>query len=203
MTKKATGKPGLRGKKTLLLHNYDLFIERQARLSITAESSWDYSSDDASMKMELLILDDLTIFAIRARRLLELCGLTSSLNRVKISPLRFNAQAKECIYERMDRQALGFETLLNRIIHMANFEYFHSWSFLQTYLGVKLDLYESFVRFKEGENRMDGVMFLHDKRNGTAFYFLKDIIKASIEVADAIVETCSNADVAIELSFRV
>ena len=50
---------------------------------------------------------------------------------------------------------------------------------------------------------MDGVMFLHDKRNGIAFYFLKDIIKASIEVADAIVETCSNADVAIELSFRV
>ena len=31
MTKKATGKPGLRGKKTLLLHNYDLFIERQAQ----------------------------------------------------------------------------------------------------------------------------------------------------------------------------
>jgi hypothetical protein len=27
MTKKATGKPGLRGKKTLLLHNYDFYRE--------------------------------------------------------------------------------------------------------------------------------------------------------------------------------
>jgi hypothetical protein len=64
-------------RKPLLFHNYDLFLERLTRLYTFACATGEPDFSEVSSKRELLLLDDLTIFAITARRLIE--GLLASL----------------------------------------------------------------------------------------------------------------------------
>ena len=89
MVAKQAGQPDLTDKKTLLIHNYDLFLDRQTRLFATANSQAFCKWGDINEKRDLLLLDDLTIFTISGRRLLNLCRLVSAANRVAALPVTF------------------------------------------------------------------------------------------------------------------
>src|SRR5262245_53174656 len=85
---------GIAAKKDLILHTYDAFLTAQTRLFTLAPSRGTNESDEISRKQELLLLDDLTAFAISARRLIELTRLKSFANGVKI-PFAYLDQREE------------------------------------------------------------------------------------------------------------
>jgi hypothetical protein len=201
MSDKKRSKPGLESKKTLLLHNYDLFLDRQTRLFATANSKALCESEDISTKRELLLLDDLTIFAIAARRLLDLCGLKSAANKFRIAPIRYGSDGK---YTRVDEQTVGFETLLNRLIHMSYFQYFDNFRHLKIFAGIKVsnrDLYYRNVTELE-RDLIDGVFLVQDTNNGSQLYLLKDLVDVSVKVAEKITDTCERADVILDYFVR-
>jgi hypothetical protein len=178
-----------------------LFLERQTRLFATANSKALCGSNDIDAKRELLLLDDLTIFAIAARRLLDLCGLNSSANKFKIAPVRYN---NEGVPVRIAGEAIGFETLLNRLIHMSYFEYFDSLHRLKILSGIKVehrDLY-SLDRSKLENDLIEGVFFVEDTNSSPGLYLLKDLIEVSVEVAEKITDTCERADVILDYFVR-
>jgi hypothetical protein len=76
--------PSLDHKKDLILHTYDSFLIAQTRLFVQACSNTESDSAEINRRRELLLLDDLTSFAIAARRLVELTGLKSFANRCMI-----------------------------------------------------------------------------------------------------------------------
>jgi hypothetical protein len=136
MTDKKGGRPGLASRKTLLIHNYELFLDRQTRLFATANSKAYCLSLDISEKRELLLLDDLTIFAISGRRLLDLCGLVSSANTVKLEPVVFDSASVSFLH--VEAKSIGFETLLNRLLHLSYFQYIDDLNHLKIFAGKKV-----------------------------------------------------------------
>jgi hypothetical protein len=92
MAKKAA--PSLESRKDLILHTYDLFLISQTRLFVQARSNEGSDSNEINRRRELLLLDDLTGFAIAARRLVELTGLKSFANRCLV-PMVYLDQAEE------------------------------------------------------------------------------------------------------------
>ena len=76
--------PSLRGKKDLIRHTYDSFLVAQTRLFVQSCSNREAESAEINRRRELLLLDDLTGFAIAARRLVELTGLKSFANRCMV-----------------------------------------------------------------------------------------------------------------------
>jgi hypothetical protein len=50
---------------------------------------------------------------------------------------------------------------------------------------------------------IDGIFLLHDKRNGVGVYLLKDLIEASITVAEKVVDTCLEAGVCLGYDMRL
>jgi len=70
----------------------------------------------------LLLLDDLTGFAIAARRLVELTGLKSFANRCMV-PMVFLDQTEEPYQVKKLDNKIGFHTLMNRLIHASTIEH--------------------------------------------------------------------------------
>jgi len=196
-----TGKPGLVDKKNLLVHNYDLFLEKQVRLFCAAAPNIGYISSEISAKFDTLILDDLIIFAISCRRLIELCGLRSASNSFKIAPLRFDPTMKDYCFERMQKEAIGFATLCNNIIHMANFTYINDWRLIRKI--ARSEKMHELLNFDQNAGKMPLCFLLSDEKKNSAYYALKDIVETSVEIAEKIVETCANAGVYLELEYRV
>ena len=201
-TKRQVGKPKLEQKKSLLLHNYDLFLHRQTRLAAVANSNNSIDSDEISEKRQLLILDDVTIFAIAARRLLDLCGLISVANRMLVNQVAFDPNAKNIVFKYIPDTGVGFETLLNRLLHMSNFLYFDNPRYLRAFLGRKRSEEEWYAELGKADERIDGVFLLFEKRHGVGIYLLRDLVEASIPVAEKIIDVCGDAGVYLDFMMK-
>jgi hypothetical protein len=199
ITNKRRGRPGLAIRKNLLIHNYDLFLERQARLFATANSKALFASSDIHEKRNLLLLDDLTIFAIAGRRLLDLCGLKTAANKHKISPVRYNRDGTIYHY---DVEAIGFVTLLNRLIHMSYFMRFDSLRTIRAYIGIKGDDKILLDPEEQKKDMIDCAFLIMDSDNVAGLYMLKDVIEASVDVSEKIVSACETANIYLDYSFR-
>ena len=201
--RKSGKKPRLETKKSLLVHNYELFLYRQTRLHTAAYASHQTESDEISEKRQLLILDDLTIFAISARRLLELCGLRSKANSVRISPVVLvDPDADVLEFSHVSAKAVGFESLLNHLLHMSNFMYFDDPEHLRIFTGRSRSVEELILHYSKVEQPFVGVFIVYDKRNGAGIYLLKDLVEASITVAEKIIDVCADGGVYLDFSMK-
>lgn len=188
-------------KKSLLFHNYDLFLERQSRLFVTANSVGHSQSSDITDKNELLLLDDLTIFAITVRRLVELCRLKSFCNRVKVPQTQFSIEKNRVKFYPKKGGDIGFHTLMNRIIHMSDFRFFDSHKLLNYHVngGDLADL----LRIGKNDDAMERLIYIREQENPPLFLLLRDVVDCSEQVAEKITDTCADAKVFLEISLRV
>jgi hypothetical protein len=117
--------PSLETKKDLILHTYDSFLVAQTRLFVQSRSNKESDSAEINRRRELLLLDDLTSFAIAARRLVELTGLKSFANRCMV-PMVYLDQTEEPYRVMKLEKKIGFHTLMNRLIHASMIEHIHN-----------------------------------------------------------------------------
>jgi hypothetical protein len=124
MTKKSP--PSLESKKDLILHTYDSFLISQTRLFVQACSNKESDSVEINRRRELLLLDDLTSFAIAARRLVELTGLKSFANRCLIPMVYLDRMEEPYQVMKLKDKTIGFHTVMNRLIHASIIEHIHT-----------------------------------------------------------------------------
>jgi hypothetical protein len=118
--------PSLEYKKDLILHTYDSFLIVQTRLFVQGCSNKESDSAEINRRRELLLLDDLTSFAIAARRLVELTGLKAFANRCMIPMVYLDRNEEPYQVMKFKDKAVGFHTLMNRLIHASIIEHIHN-----------------------------------------------------------------------------
>jgi hypothetical protein len=205
MTKKTP--PSLEYKKDLILHTYDSFLISQTRLFIQAASNEESDSAEINRRRELLLLDDLTSFAIAARRLIELTSLKSFANSCLV-PLAYLDQSEEPYSVMKSKANIGFQTLMNRLIHASIIEHINNK--LDFVLFVTRPAKE--IREKIMWNRILGknqkrepieqLLFVSSDDVDPVQISISDMIHQSTIVADKIIDTCCDQKIFLELDFR-
>jgi hypothetical protein len=79
-------------KRRSLLHTYDNLITAQTRIFTLANYVYSNIGGEVESRQEQLFLDDFLNFGISARRLIELSGVKSFANHVRINERRFNSR---------------------------------------------------------------------------------------------------------------
>lgn len=200
--------PSLEVKKDLILHTYDSFLITQTRLFVQACSNKQSDSAEINRRRELLLLDDLTGFAIAARTLVELTGLKSFANRCMIPMVYLDRMEEPYQVMKLKDKTIGFHTLMNRLIHASIIEHFHN--MLDFVLFI--DRPENEIRDKIFWNRilkknyshkpMEQLLFVSTDDVNPVFFSIDDMIQQSIAVADKIVDVCDSHKIFLELDMR-
>jgi hypothetical protein len=200
--------PSLVHKKDLIFHTYDLFPIAQTRLFVQACSNKESDSAEINRRRELLLLDDLTGFAIASRRLVELIGLKSFANRCKIPMVYLDRNEEPYQVMKFKDVTIGFDTLMNRLIHASIIEHIHN--MLDFVLFVEQPKKE--IREKIFWNRilkknythepMEQLLFVSTDDVNPVFFSIGDMVQQSIVVADKIVDVCNSNKIFLELDMR-
>jgi hypothetical protein len=199
--------PSLAGRKDLILHTYDSFLIAQTRLFVQAGANRESDSDEINRRRELLLLDDLTSFAIATRRLVELTGLKSFANR-RMIPMVYLDQTEEPYQVAKLKDKVGFHTLMNRLIHASVIEHFDDMLKFVLYVtrptkAVREKLFQNLMLNKNYERRpIEQLLFVSSDEINPVFFSIDDMIQQSIIVADKIVEVCSSSQIFLELNLR-
>jgi hypothetical protein len=205
MAKKAF--PSLEGKKDLILHTYDSFLIAQTRLFVQAGSNKESDSAEINRRRELLLLDDLTSFAIAARRLVELTGLKSFANRCMV-PMVYLDQTEEPYQIMKLDNRIGFHTLMNRLIHASIIE--HIDNMLDFVLFVTRPareirekiMWHRILNKNYDHKPMEQLLFVSSDEVNPVFFSLDDMIQQSIPVSEKIVDVCNDSKIFLELDMR-
>lgn len=193
----------LKSKTIILLHNYDLFLERQARLFDAMNSSDEFASDDLEERRKLLLLDDLTIFAVAARRLMDITGTRSSCEKVKTPRLAVVEDENRITISELADNKLGFYTLCNRLVHMSNFELARDYRDLYRFVPRSRTNDELYKIVTRRDERLPDFICMIEEGNASSEVRLRDIVLASIKAAEKITDVCSDSGVYLELSIRM
>jgi hypothetical protein len=206
MTKKPSA--SLEGKKDLILHTYDSFLIAQTRLFVQGCSNRESESTEINRRRELLLLDDLTSFAIASRRLVELTRLKAFANRCMIPMVYLDTREEPYQVMKFKDKVVGFHTLMNRLIHASIIEHIHN--MLDFVLFVQRPRRE--IREKIMWNRilkrnydhapMEQLLFVSTEEMNPVFFSINDMIEQSIVVADKIVAVCNSNKIFLELDMR-
>jgi hypothetical protein len=198
--------PDLAQRKNLIVHTYDMFLVAQTRLFVLATSSGEEpDSDEIQSKKEILVLDDLTAFAISARRLIELIGLKSFANGCKIPHAYFDTGMEPYTIAKSETN-IGFLSLVNGLIHASTIKYMET-KFDKTLL-INPELAMNYlIRTTTGRQprtwqSIEPVIFVMSDKGKPFLISLKDMVAASARVAEKIVERCTEEKIFIELSIR-
>ena len=199
--------PSLETKKDLILHTYDLFLVAQTRLFVQSRSNKELDSAEINRRRELLLLDDLTSFAIAARRLVELTGLKSFANRCMV-PMVYLDQTEEPYRVMKLEKKIGFHTLMNRLIHASMIEHIHN--MLDFVLFVTRPakeirdkiLWNRILKRNHDHDHMEQLLFVSSDEANPVFFSLSNMIQQSISVADKIVDVSSGHKIFLELDMR-
>lgn len=197
----------LENKKDLILHTYDSFLITQTRLFVQAGSNRQSDSTEINRRRELLLLDDLTGFAIAARRLVELTGLKSFANRCMV-PMVFLDQTEEPYQVMKLDKKIGFHTLMNRLIHASMIEHIHN--MLDFVLFVTRPnkevrdkiLWNRILKRNHDHRPMEQLLFVASDEVTPVFFSLNDMIQQSVVVSDKIVDVCNDRKMFLELDMR-
>jgi hypothetical protein len=199
--------PSLEGKKDLILHTYDSFLVAQTRLFVQSCSNKEAESAEINRRRELLLLDDLTGFAIAARRLVELTGLKSFANRCMV-PMVFLDQREEPYQVMKLDTKVGFHTLMNRLIHASIIERIHNMlDFVIFVTRPKKEvrdkiLWNRILKRHHDHGPMEQLLFVSSDEVHPVFFSLNDMIEQSVAVSDKIVDVCNNHKIFLELDMR-
>lgn len=199
--------PSLSHKKDLILHSYDSFLIAQTRLFVQSTSDEKSDSAEIDRRRELLLLDDLTNFAIAARRIIELMGLKSFANRRTI-PLVYLDQSEEPYRVMKAKTTIGFLTLMSRLIHSSYIEHIDSKLDFVLFLAPPAqDVRERIVwnriaRKDKQHEPIEQLLFVSSEESDPVLISIKDMIQASVEVADRVISMCADQKIFLELDFR-
>lgn len=155
---------------------------------------------------KILFLDDILQFSIATRRLIELTHLKSFSNRTNIVVQYFDdRETPVVIYP--SKKEIGLLTLVNCVIHAAfielfrnrlDYEPYHRTSALKTDRD-KFERYRLFAKLID-ENRwheysIEPAMLVETDKKFVGIVLLKDLVDASVVVAEKIVDACSDSKI--------
>ena len=198
----------LDAKKDLILHTYDAFLITQTRLFVQACSNKQSDSAEINRRLELLLLDDLTGFAISARRLVELTGLKSFANRCMIPMVYLDRNEEPYQVMKFHDKAIGFHTLMNRLIHASIIEHLHNMLDFVLFIGrPKKEIREKIIfnrilKKNYSHAPMEQLLFVSTDDVNPVFFSIDDMIQQSISVSDKIVDVCNSHQIFLELDLR-
>jgi hypothetical protein len=211
--KKKSGRPNLAAKKELLLHTYDSFLEAQTRLSTLAHYSYRLDSSEIDTKQNLLFLDDLLIFAITARRLIELTQLRSFSNSQYVRQYGIDRRENSVEIAPLKDARMGFLTVVNSIIHCSNIELLMNRLQLANLLRVsKMSEKDAFEYYKLvaklcdedrwSEYAIDPTIIVIPDKEEPFMIVLKDLIAVSTDFSEKIADVCRESMIFLELDYR-
>jgi hypothetical protein len=204
------GPPNLADKKDLLLHTYDSFLVSQTRIFTLAYYVYQHQSMEIETRQKLLFLDDLLNFAITARRLIELTGLRSFSNARAVGLYCWDRRETPIEISKLKNTNVGFLTVINSIIHCRYIELITNKFQTGTQRLVNdndlLHYYQTFEKIC-GEQRWHeysvgpAIVVVPDKAE-PFMTLLKDIVSASNDVSEKIVDVCTDSKIFLELEYR-
>jgi hypothetical protein len=206
-------KPNLIGKRDLIMHTYDLLRTAQARIYTLAKSTYDYTSIEIDTTQKILFLDDVLQFSISARRLIELTYLKSFSNQQNIVLQHFdNRESPTILYP--GKQKIGFLTLANSIIHGIYIDLFLSRFDIELFYGIRqrteADKFAQYKLFEKliNENRwheyaIEPAMLVKSDKEFVGIVLLKDLVNASVDVVEKIIDVCSDSNIFLGADFRI
>jgi hypothetical protein len=201
-------RPTLKLKQELLRHSYDLFLMSQTRLYVQAQATAHRSeSEEIDRRRELLLLDDLVTFAIAVRRLIEMTGLKSFANGHQVRFAYLDRDEEPYVIAK-SQKGIGFHTLMNRLVHANSIEHFSNKEQLSFFLfppAINRDvaLYRAIVARKSESGSIEQLLMIaNDDEEVAVLISIKDMIGKSIEVAEKILEVCSDEDINLDLTSR-
>jgi hypothetical protein len=200
-------RPSLVGKKDLIFHTYESFLIAQTGLFVLAASNETPESEEISRRKELLLLDDLTLFAISGRRLVELSRLKSFASRCKV-PLSYLDQREEPYVVGKMNDGVGFLTLVNYLINASAIKYIDTKFELTLHL-IPMDnttREKMFLRHIGNaslfEERIEPLIFVKSDTDKSVLISLRDVITTSTEVAEKVISACSDQSIFLEICMR-
>jgi hypothetical protein len=200
-------RPSLEIKGNLIRHAYDSFLVAQTRLFVQATSNEESDSSDIGRRRELLLLDDLTSFAIAARRLIELTGLKSFANRCKV-PLAYLDQSEGSYSVKKAEANIGFLTLMNRLIHASFIRHLSTtldvvFFFAELSLSKKSekDVLEMILPVAAKGQRHEAIeqLLVVSSDEGSVIISLRDMIHECEAVANKIIDACRDQKIFLEI----
>jgi len=204
------GRPNLAGKKDLLLHTYDSFLVSQTRIFTLAYYVYQHESMEIETRQKLLFLDDLLNFAITARRLMELTGLRSFSNACSVGLYYWNKSETPIEVSRIKNTKIGFLTVINSIIHCRYIELITNRFQIAPRSPVAdndlLHHYQIFekicVEQRWHEYSVGPAIIVVPDKGEPFMTILKDVITASNDVSEKIVDVCTDSKIFLELEYR-
>jgi hypothetical protein len=209
---KTTTRPSLSGQRDLILHTYDLFKTSQARIFTLSTSIYDEGSGELDRSINILCLDDIILFSVSARRLIELTRLKSFANRQLIAQQHFD-KSEHVIKLYPLKRRVGFLTLINEILHSTFIELYRNRFDYQIYFEKRpLSNEEAYARIMlygkiRQENRwaeyaVSPAMAIISDHEEMNLVLLKDVISASVPIIEKISDVCSDSNIMLEAEFR-
>jgi hypothetical protein len=209
---KTTTRPSLSGQRDLILHTYDLFKTSQARIFTLSTSIYDEGGGELDRSINILFLDDIILFSVSARRLIELTRLKSFANRQLIAQQQFE-KSEHAIKLYPLKRRVGFLTLINEILHSTFIELYRNGFDYQIYfekrplsdekIYARIMLYEKIRRENRwAEYAVSPAMAIISDHEEMNLVLLKDVISASAPIIEKISDVCSDSNIMLEAEFR-
>ena len=188
-------------KRDLIVNTYGSFLERQTRLSCAVPLHSLRRWEEIAVRRKLLMLDDITVFSIAGRRLIDLCKLQSTCESLKLQQVVMFGENGDIAATYKQDGKIGFYSVLSRLIHMTNFFYFDSKRDFRHAMSSAPDLvarYNELMAPVPQDDSISGFILTRENKHGAIAIRLVDILNASIEAAEKIIEVCSSADISLE-----
>jgi len=181
MSKKSK-KPKLYVSRELAKHAFGEVITRAARLASFGASDKLVVESDISEKQNLLALDDLLIFSIQARRLIDSAEMSKTARSVMV-PL-WSCVLEQDLYRYFEsNRTINFWKFLNAVIHSADIQLVRTQ--FQTALMLKRpeeDVVETFVKYHRKGSFRPKCFVITDRRE----VFVLDLAQV-VEIFDQLV----------------
>lgn len=198
-------------KRRSLLHTYDVFISAQTRIFTLANYKYSHVSGDVESQQEQLFFDDFLNFGISARRLIELAGVKSFANHVFVPEQFFDSNVSLIKLSPVGTK-IGFLALINCVVHAKYVRLLRSrfdlWPYGQQ-VGDEKDVWAQYKLFEKitREDRwqdyaIDVSVIVASDTDRLTMVKLSDVIKASVEVIERVVQKCDGVGIYLEMDMR-
>lgn len=197
-------------RRKSLIHSYDGFLTAQTRLFTLAHYVYSNVDGDVEGHQEQLFFDDLISFAIASRRLVELAGVKSFANHVKINEHIFD-EREAPLKLSLSGTKIGFLKFVSSVIHAKYIDLLRSRLDFWSYRGGRQEkdtfaLYNLLAKVRR-ENRwaeyaVDVSVLVVTDDDELTLVKLKDVIDASSKVIERIADKCGEVGIHLELEYR-
>tara|TARA_R110002110_G_scaffold37238_2_gene123195 strand:- start:197 stop:820 length:624 start_codon:yes stop_codon:yes gene_type:complete len=169
-------------------------IDKAARVTCYASTNYPNLASDIGVRIDELARDDLIIFAISTRRLIEAASFVDRARNISLTLLEPAAKEQRIRFARIGTTTLS--RILNLLIHSKTLETFRSETQFRIFAGIPESMEDTILRVTSG--KLDSyppiVLVVSDK--GKAKYFsLAELIEIFERCLSEIVDHCAEHNI--------